>query len=91
MDELNSKFSIQGALSSSQQSELCNGSAPNSYLIPGLGNSSRNGSALLSSASSSQLGKQSAFMEEGIKKAYKRKLRMHKKGKGRMTVESRRK
>ncbi|XP_074383468.1 inorganic pyrophosphatase TTM2-like [Apium graveolens] len=64
MDELNSKFSIQRALSSSQQSELCNGSAPNSYLIPGLGNGSRNGSALLSSASSSQLAKESAFMEE---------------------------
>lgn len=64
MDELNSKFSIQRALSSSQQAELCNGSAPTSYHIPGLGNSSRNGSALLSSASSSQLAKESAFMEE---------------------------
>lgn len=64
MDELNSKFSIQRALSSSQQAELCNGSAPTSYLIPGLGNGLRNGSALLSSTSSSQLAKESPFMEE---------------------------
>lgn len=64
MEELNSMFSIQRALSSSQQAELCNGSAPTSYLIPGLGNGSRNGSALLSSTSSSQLAKESPFMEE---------------------------
>ncbi|KAK1389877.1 inorganic pyrophosphatase TTM2 [Heracleum sosnowskyi] len=64
MDELNSKFSIQRALSSSQQAELCNGSAPTSYLIPALGNGLRNGSALLSSTSSSQLAKESPFMEE---------------------------
>lgn len=64
MDELNSKFSIQRALSSSQQAELCNGSAPTSYLIPGLGHGSRNGSALVSSTSSSQIAKESPFMEE---------------------------
>uniref|UniRef100_A0A161ZKP1 CYTH domain-containing protein n=1 Tax=Daucus carota subsp. sativus TaxID=79200 RepID=A0A161ZKP1_DAUCS len=60
MDELNSNFSIKRVLSSSQQPEACNGSASTSYLTY----DPRNGSALLSSSSSSQLAKETAFMEE---------------------------
>lgn len=63
LEELNAKFSIQRDLSSSQKAKACNGSAPTSYLVPGLGNVSRSGSTVLSSASSLQ-GKESPIVEE---------------------------
>lgn len=63
LEELNAKFSIGRDLSSSHKAEACNGSAPTSYLVPGLGNSLQTGSTVLSSTSS-LLAKESPIMEE---------------------------
>ncbi|OMO93667.1 Uridine kinase [Corchorus capsularis] len=64
VEELNSKLMIKRNSSSQQnlafQAEACNGSAPTSYFINGLGN----GSILPNSLSSSQLAKDSPLQEE---------------------------
>ncbi|GMI87537.1 triphosphate tunnel metalloenzyme 2 [Hibiscus trionum] len=64
IEELNSKLSIKNSTSSQQnlafQAESCNGSAPTSHFINGLGN----GSIMPNSLSSSQLAKESPIMEE---------------------------
>ncbi|OMO72244.1 Uridine kinase [Corchorus olitorius] len=64
VEELNSKLVIKRNSSSQQnlafQAEACNGSAPTSYFINGLGN----GSILPNSLSSSQLAKDSPLQEE---------------------------
>ncbi|KAI8527439.1 hypothetical protein RHMOL_Rhmol12G0075400 [Rhododendron molle] len=60
--ELNSKLTSKRVSSSPQnmalQSEACNGSAPTSYFISGLGNGSLTGSIMPNSLSSSQLAKE---------------------------------
>ncbi|XP_022776652.1 uridine-cytidine kinase C [Durio zibethinus] len=64
VEELNSKLTIKRCTSSQQnlafQTESCNGSAPTSYFINGLGN----GSIMPNSSSSSHLSKDSPLMEE---------------------------
>ncbi|MBA0816061.1 hypothetical protein Gohar_000763, partial [Gossypium harknessii] len=64
IEELNSKLTIKRYTSSQQnlafQAESCNGSAPTSHFINGLGN----GSIMPNSLSSSQLAKDSPIMEE---------------------------
>ncbi|XVF43333.1 hypothetical protein PTKIN_Ptkin02bG0032300 [Pterospermum kingtungense] len=64
VEELNSKLTLKRSTSSQQnlgfQAESCNGSAPTSYFINGLGN----GSIMPSSSSSCQLAKDSPLMEE---------------------------
>ncbi|KAG4111157.1 hypothetical protein ERO13_D13G089700v2 [Gossypium hirsutum] len=64
IEELNSKLTIKRYTSSQQnlafQAESCNGSAPTSHFINGLGN----GSIMPNSSSSSQLAKDSPIMEE---------------------------
>lgn len=68
IEELNSNLTIQRVSTSSHnlamQAEAYNGSASTSYFVSGLGNGSLTGTAMLSSASSSQLLKESPFMEE---------------------------
>ncbi|XP_057961107.1 inorganic pyrophosphatase TTM2 [Malania oleifera] len=68
IEELNSKFTIKKVSSTQQsmalQAEACNGSAPTSYFISGLGNGSLTGSMMHNSSSSSQLAKESPLMEE---------------------------
>ncbi|THG14765.1 hypothetical protein TEA_006809 [Camellia sinensis var. sinensis] len=68
IEELNSKLTSK-RVSGSQQNmalhaEACNGSAPTSYFISGLGNGSLTGSIMPNSSSSSQLAKESPLMEE---------------------------
>ncbi|XP_058193546.1 inorganic pyrophosphatase TTM2 [Rhododendron vialii] len=68
IEELNSKLTSKRVSSSPQnmalQSEACNGSAPTSYFISGLGNGSLTGSIMPNSLSSSQLAKEYPLMEE---------------------------
>ncbi|KAI8023608.1 Inorganic pyrophosphatase TTM2 [Camellia lanceoleosa] len=68
IEELNSKLTSKGVSGSQQnmalQAEACNGSAPTSYFISGLGNGSLTGSIMPKSSSSSQLAKESPLMEE---------------------------
>lgn len=68
--ELNSKFSARKVSASQQnlvmQAEACNASMPTSHFVSGIGNSSSTGSLLPNSLSSSQLAKESPFMEEVI-------------------------
>ncbi|KAK9276882.1 hypothetical protein L1049_006419 [Liquidambar formosana] len=68
IEELNSKLTINKDFSSQQnmalQPEICNGSAPTSNFISGLGNGSLTGSKMPNSSSSSQLAKESPLMEE---------------------------
>ncbi|KAI3452954.1 hypothetical protein Pfo_009617 [Paulownia fortunei] len=68
IEELNSKLTSKKASPSSQnialQAEACNGSAPTSYFISGLGNGSLTGSVMPNSSSSSQLAKESSLIEE---------------------------
>ncbi|KAG8382974.1 hypothetical protein BUALT_Bualt05G0135700 [Buddleja alternifolia] len=68
IEELNSQLTSKRASPSSQnialQAEACNGSAPTSYFISGLGNGSLTGSVMPNSSSSSQLAKDSSLMEE---------------------------
>nr|XP_009766535.1 PREDICTED: uridine-cytidine kinase C-like isoform X1 [Nicotiana sylvestris]XP_009766536.1 PREDICTED: uridine-cytidine kinase C-like isoform X1 [Nicotiana sylvestris]XP_009766537.1 PREDICTED: uridine-cytidine kinase C-like isoform X1 [Nicotiana sylvestris] len=68
MEELNSKISVN-KVSASQQNlavhaEACNGSAPTSLFVAGLGNGSLTGSLLPHSSSASQLARESSLMEE---------------------------
>lgn len=68
IEELNSKFSARKASASQQnlavQAEACNGTAPTSLFMTGLGNGSLTGSLLPNSSSSSQLARESSLMEE---------------------------
>ncbi|KAI3423459.1 CYTH domain-containing protein [Psidium guajava] len=68
IEELNSKLTIKKNSLSQQKMalnpEACNGSAPTSYFISGLGNGSLTGSIMPNSSSSSQLAKESSLMEE---------------------------
>ncbi|GAV80215.1 PRK domain-containing protein/CYTH domain-containing protein [Cephalotus follicularis] len=68
VEELNSKLTIKKNSTSQQNmalhAEECNGSAPTSYFISGLGNGSLTGSKMPNSSSSSQLTKESPLMEE---------------------------
>lgn len=68
IEELNSKLTSKRVSSSPQnmalQSEACNGSAPTSYFISGLGNGSLTGSIMPNSSSSSQLAKEYPLMDE---------------------------
>ncbi|KAK9926201.1 hypothetical protein M0R45_023443 [Rubus argutus] len=68
VEELNSKFSVRKASASQQNlalpAEACNGSGPTSLFVTGLSNGALTGSLLPSSASSSQLAKESPLMEE---------------------------
>ncbi|KAL7149265.1 hypothetical protein ABFS83_05G027900 [Erythranthe nasuta] len=68
IEELNSKLTSKNGSPNSQsiglQAEACNGSAPTSYFISGLGNGSLTGSMLPNSSSSSQLAKDSSLTEE---------------------------
>ncbi|XP_073315641.1 inorganic pyrophosphatase TTM2-like isoform X2 [Primulina huaijiensis] len=68
IEELNSKLNSKRGSPSSQnialQAEYCNGSAPTSYFISGLGNGSLTGPVMTNSLSSSQLAKESSLMEE---------------------------
>ncbi|KZV43906.1 uridine-cytidine kinase C [Dorcoceras hygrometricum] len=68
IEELNSKLNSKRGSPSSQnialQAECCNGSAPASYFISGLGSGSLTGPVMTNSLSSSQLAKESSLMEE---------------------------
>uniref|UniRef100_A0A5B7ANT9 Putative uridine-cytidine kinase C isoform X1 n=1 Tax=Davidia involucrata TaxID=16924 RepID=A0A5B7ANT9_DAVIN len=68
IEELNSKLTSKRVSGSPQtmalQAEACNGSVPTSYFISGIGNGSLTGSIMPNSSSSSQLAKESPFMEE---------------------------
>lgn len=68
IEELNANLTIRTNSISQQnmalQTEACNGSAPTTYFISGLGNGSLTGSRMLNSSSSSQLVKESSLMEE---------------------------
>ncbi|KAL3636152.1 Inorganic pyrophosphatase ttm2 [Castilleja foliolosa] len=68
IEELNAKLSGKRGSPSSQnisiQAEMCNGSAPTSCFVSGLGNGSLTGSLMHNSSSSSQLAKDSSLMEE---------------------------
>ncbi|KAL3644614.1 Inorganic pyrophosphatase ttm2 [Castilleja foliolosa] len=69
IEELNAKLSGGKIVSPSSQNislqaETCNGSAPTSYFVSGLGNGSLTGSLMPNSSSSSQLAKESSLMEE---------------------------
>lgn len=68
IEELNSNLTIQRVSTSSHnlavQAEAYNGSASTSYFVSGLGNGSLTGTTMLNSASSSQLLKETPFMEE---------------------------
>lgn len=68
IEELTSKLPNKNNSPSQQNmalpAEACNGSAPTSYFISGLGNGSLTGSKMHGSSSSSQLGKDSTLMEE---------------------------
>lgn len=63
IEELNSKLTVKKSSSQQNlalQAETCNGSAPTSYFISGLGN----GSIMPNSLSSAQLAKESPALEE---------------------------
>ncbi|PSS13506.1 Uridine-cytidine kinase [Actinidia chinensis var. chinensis] len=68
IEELNSKLTSKRVSSSPQnmalQAEACNGSAPTSYFISGLGNGSLTGLIMPNSSSSSQLAKEYPLMDE---------------------------
>ncbi|KAK4263677.1 hypothetical protein QN277_029060 [Acacia crassicarpa] len=68
IEELNSKLAIQKNSLSQQnmslQAEACNGSAPNSYFLTGLGNGSLTGSIMPNSSSSLQSPKESTLIEQ---------------------------
>ncbi|KAG5237008.1 phosphoribulokinase/uridine kinase family protein [Salix suchowensis] len=68
IEELNSKLTVKKNSPSQQNmalpAEVCNGSAPTSYFVSGLGNGSLTGSRMPNSSSSSQLAKESPLMEE---------------------------
>ncbi|XP_024169739.1 inorganic pyrophosphatase TTM1 isoform X2 [Rosa chinensis] len=68
VEELNSKVLVRKTSASQQnlalQGEACNGPAPTSLFVTGLSNGALTGSLLPSSASSSQLAKESPLMEE---------------------------
>ncbi|CAN2060747.1 unnamed protein product [Malus fusca] len=67
IEELNSKLTVKNSPSQQNmalQAENCNGSAPTSYFISGLGNGSLTGAIMPNSSSSSQLTKESSVMEE---------------------------
>lgn len=68
IEELNSKFSARKVSASQQnlvmQAEACNASMPTSLFVSGIGHSASTGSFLPNSLSSSQLAKESPFMEE---------------------------
>ncbi|XP_015894264.3 inorganic pyrophosphatase TTM2 [Ziziphus jujuba] len=68
IEELNSKLPGKKNYPSQQnmalQSEACNGSAPTSYFVSSLGNSTLTGCVMPNSSSSSQLAKESPLMEE---------------------------
>ncbi|KAL3824022.1 hypothetical protein ACJIZ3_020051 [Penstemon smallii] len=68
IEELNSKLTSKKPSPSSQnialQAEACNGSAPTSYFISGLGNGSLTGSVMPNSSSSSHLAKESSLTDE---------------------------
>ncbi|XP_050379221.1 inorganic pyrophosphatase TTM1 [Argentina anserina] len=68
VEELNSKVSIRKTSASQQnlalQAEACNGTIPTSLFVTGLSNGALTGSLLPSSASSSQLAKESPLIEE---------------------------
>ncbi|KAL6566424.1 Inorganic pyrophosphatase ttm2 [Orobanche gracilis] len=70
IEELNSNLSSKKVSPSSQnialQAESCNGSAPTSYFISGLGNGSLTGSMMPNSLSSPQLAKESSSLLEEI-------------------------
>lgn len=67
IEELNSKLTFKNITSSQQnmtmQTEACNGSAPTSYFLSGLGNGSLTGS-IMPNYSSSQLAKESPLLDE---------------------------
>lgn len=68
IEELSTKMTVNklspGQQNIALQPETCDGSAPTSYFISGLSNGSLTGSILPNSSSTSQLGKESALMEE---------------------------
>ena len=67
IEELNSKLTVKKSSSQQNlalQTETCNGSAPTSYFISGLGNGSLTGSIMPNSSSSAQLAKESPALEE---------------------------
>ncbi|KAL5759276.1 hypothetical protein ACOSP7_017801 [Xanthoceras sorbifolium] len=68
IEELNAKLTIKKTSLSQQnmtlQAEACNGSAPTSHFISGLGSGSLTGSIMPNSSSSSQLAKELPIMEE---------------------------
>lgn len=70
IEELNSKMSTRKVSASQQslalQAEACNATAPSSLFISGLGNGPLTGSLLPNSSSSSQLARESPFMDEVI-------------------------
>ncbi|XP_060204880.1 inorganic pyrophosphatase TTM1 isoform X2 [Lycium barbarum] len=70
MEGLNSKISANRVSASQQnlavQAESCNGSAPTSLFVAGLGNGSLTGSLLPHSSSASQLARESSLLEEVI-------------------------
>ncbi|KAF9592859.1 hypothetical protein IFM89_017824 [Coptis chinensis] len=70
IEELNSNFKTRNVSASQQnlavQNEACNGSAPTSYFVSGLGNGCLTGSLLPNSSSSSQLAKEAPLMEEVV-------------------------
>ncbi|KAF8399251.1 hypothetical protein HHK36_015116 [Tetracentron sinense] len=83
IEELNSKFTIIRKVSASQQNlalqtEACNGSAPTSFFMSGLGNGSLTGPLLPTSSSSSQLAKEFPLMEEVSVIARGQRQMMHK-------------
>jgi len=81
IEELNSKFSIKKVSASQQnlalQAEACNGCAPTSLFMAGLNNGSLTGTMIPTSASSSQLAKESPLMEEVLLIARGQRQIMH--------------
>ncbi|XWS47890.1 hypothetical protein CRYUN_Cryun13aG0024800 [Craigia yunnanensis] len=81
IEELNSKFSTRKVSASQQnlavQAEACNGSAPTSLFVTGLGNGSLTGSLMPHSSSSSQLVRESPLMEEVLLIARAQRQIMH--------------
>ncbi|KAJ6429685.1 hypothetical protein OIU84_021145 [Salix udensis] len=75
IEELSSKLFIEkdspDQHNMALQAKVCNGSAPTSYFVTGLGNGSLTGSRMSNSSSSSQLTKETPLMEEisGIARA----------------------
>lgn len=73
IEELNSKVSIRKVSASQQnlalQADGCSAIAPSSLFASGVGNGLLSGSFLPNSSSSSQLARESAFMEEVISRS----------------------